>query len=147
MNRFKYIVPIFIGTLVYCLLLLTVGPKGIWPMKQLEKEIAILTNNVVLLSNIEKELSIQVQNLTADPDTISIYAHEIGYIADGEKLIKLSGFTGGINRNITPGITVQRGLTLFLPDWTCKLFGLLAAVITIVVSFYITSHKQKQLFS
>ncbi|HKL85059.1 MAG TPA: septum formation initiator family protein [Treponemataceae bacterium] len=146
MKRFKFVIPIFIGTLVYCILLITVGPKGIWPMKQLEKEIGTLTKHVEILRTIENDLSIQVQNLTADPDTISIYAHEIGYVAEGEKLIKLSGFTGGINRNINPGITLKRDSTIYLPDWSCKLFGLLSAIISLAFSLYLTSHKQK-LFS
>jgi len=133
MKRFNVILPLFIGTLIYSLLSITVGPKGIWPMSQLVQEKTILSTNLDTLYRLNEDLDTRFSNLSADPDTISVYAHELGYIANGEKLIKLAGFSGGIDRKFESGTALTLKQPNFLPEWLCKFFGLFSGISTFVI--------------
>lgn len=130
MKRFKFVLPIFAGTLVYGLLSFSVGPRGMFPMARLAEQKALLAANIDGLYAINEDLNARMQNLTADPDTISVYAHELGYVADGERLIKLAGFSGGIDRNLSAGSTVNPSQPDYLSEWICKSLGFIAGLLT-----------------
>lgn len=98
-------------------------------MSQLERERVRLGANLTALREIHTDLDAQFNNLSADPDTIEIYAHELGYVAKDEKLIKLAGFSGGINRNFVPGTAEKLRRPIFLPEWICKVFGIFAGIL------------------
>lgn len=125
MQYLKIVVPLFLGTLIYTLLGLTAGPMGQWRYSRLEMEKQRLSNNHEKLLEIHETLEAQLANLTSDPDTIVVYAHELGYIREGEQLIKLAGFNGGIDRNLVAGNAMVSATPGYLPEWICKLIGIL----------------------
>lgn len=129
MKYLKIVMPLFIGTLIYTLMGLTAGPMGQWRYSRLETEKERLVRNYEKLQHINTNLEACLANLTADPDTIAVYAHELGYIHEGEQLIKLAGFNGGINRNLVPGTALVSVKPDFLPEWICKLIGILFGTI------------------
>lgn len=129
MKHLRIILPLFIGTLVYSLLVLSFGPKGLVPMKQLEREKTTVSANLGKLYELRDDLKSKLDNLSADPDTISIYAHELGYVYEGERLIRLAGFSGGIDRNLVPGTVLRIKAPGFLPEWICKLSGVCAGLL------------------
>lgn len=141
MKRFKIVLPIFIGTLVYSILSMYIGPKGVWAMSQLSRERTRVSANLASLYLSNEDLNSRFQNLSADADTISVYAHELGYVANGEKLIKLAGFTGGIDRNFEAGSAIAVKKPEFLPEWVCKFFGILSGVCSFFVLSYILTGK------
>ncbi len=142
MKRYQIILPIFIGTLMYSLLSFCLGPRGIWPMRQLLEEKSKIARNLETLYTINQDLDAHLQNLSADPDTISIYAHELGYVAEGERLIKLAGFSGGIDRNLKAGIAIDEQKPGFLPEWLCKAFGLLSGILVFSLYLYFFIEKK-----
>ncbi len=129
MKRYKFVLPIFAGTLVYGMLSFSVGPRGLIPMSRLAGQKTALAENLDALNTIKEDLNARMQNLTADPDTISVYAHELGYVAEGEQLIKLAGFSGGIDRNLSAGNTFTPILPEYLPEWICKTFGIISGLL------------------
>lgn len=135
MKRFKIVLPIFVGTLVYSALSFCIGPRGLWAMDQLALEKQKVAANLENLYLMNEDLDSRFQNLSADADTISVYAHELGYVANGERLIKLAGFTGGIDRNFESGAAIPVKAPEFLPEWICKFFGFFAGI----CSFFIFS--------
>lgn len=141
MKRLKIVLPIFIGTLVYSVLSMCIGPKGIWAMSQLTRERTRVSANLESLYIANEDLNSRFQNLSADPDTISVYAHELGYVANGEKLIKLAGFTGGIDRNFDSGSAISVIKPAFLPEWVCKFFGILSGVCSFFMLSYILTAR------
>jgi hypothetical protein len=128
MKCLKVVLPIFIGTLVYSALTMLAGPRGIWPMNQLNDEKSRIAQNLDSLYGIRDGLNSQLQNLSADPDTISVYAHELGYVAEGEQLIKLTGFSGGIDRQYAPGSAISIRKPAYIPEWVCKFLGFFSAI-------------------
>ncbi len=126
MNYVRIVLPLFIGTLLYSLLSFTAGPKGQWPYAQLEVEYARLQKNINTLYETQSSLESRLANLSSDPDTITVYAHELGFVHEGEQLIKLAGFSGGIDRNLVAGSPVVLKKPHALPEWICKLVGVLS---------------------
>lgn len=138
MKTLRIILPLFIGTLVYSLLVLSFGPKGFVPMMQLEREKQTVSANLNALYELRDDLKAKLDNLSADPDTISIYAHELGYVYEGERLIRLAGFSGGIDRNLVPGTVRRMKDPSFLPEWICKLSGICAGFLAFFLFAHVT---------
>lgn len=130
MSHLKIVLPFFVGTFVYALFGLFAGPKGIIPMNELETERSRVRANLELLSETHDTLETALNNLSSDADTISVYAHELGYVREGERLIRLAGFSGGIDRKLVPGTAVTARVPSSLPEWLCKLAGLVFGVLT-----------------
>ncbi len=129
MKYLRIVLPLFIGTLLYTLLGLSAGPMGQWRYSRLGMEKERLVRNYEKLQDIHTTLESRLANLSSDTDTITVYAHELGYIHEGEQLIKLAGFNGGIDRNLVPGTALVSIKPDFLPEWICKLIGILFGVI------------------
>lgn len=140
MKHLRIILPIFIGTLVYSILVLFFGPKGLLPMMQLEREKKIVAANLEVLYELQDTLKTKLDNLSADPDTISIYAHELGYVYEGERLIRLAGFSGGIDRNLMSGSAVKLAAPDSLPEWICKTSGICAGLL----AFFLFAHMTRK---
>ncbi len=126
MSRKRIILPVFCGILTYSLMSYGFGPAGVVPMRRLEAEKERLAQNIAQLEGIHAELDADFRNLSSDPDTIAMYAHELGYVAENERLIKLADFMGGIEREYSPGDAMTATLPETVPEWVCKLLGLLA---------------------
>ena len=93
-------------------------------MRQLESQREAVGANLDSLTLIRDDLDSRLKNLSADPDTISVYAHELGYVAEGERLIKLAGFAGGVDRAMATGQAIRITKPEHLPEWVCKLIAL-----------------------
>lgn len=143
MKRYQLIFSVFLGTLLYSILSFYVGPRGVWPMSQLIEQKRRISINLDSLYEINQEMNARLQNLSSDPDTISVYAHELGYISEGEQLIKLAGFSGGINRNLFAGSVVVSDEPKYLPEWLCKLLGIIVGITFFLVYSYMKNVKKK----
>lgn len=102
-------------------------------MKQLGSEKERVNENLKSLEGINQELDSIFRNLSSDPDTIAVYAHELGYIRDQERLIKLADFTGGIDRNYSPGQALKTVQPSYLSEWICKTIGLLSGLLAFIL--------------
>jgi len=142
MKRFRILLPLFIGVVAYGLLGICFGPRGLRAMARLEEEKARLSANIDVLCAVNSDLQARLDNLSADPDTISVYAHELGYISEGEHLIKLAGFSGGIDRKMSTGTALVVQKPLYIPEWICKLIGILiGAIVYFLLSYYFPEKK------
>lgn len=130
MSHIKIVLPFFVGTFVYSLIGLLAGPKGILPMRELELERSRVRANLEVLSETHDSLETSLNNLSSDADTITVYAHELGYVREGERLIRLAGFSGGIDRKLVPGTIVTARSPSSLSEWICKLAGLVFGALT-----------------
>jgi len=102
-------------------------------MRRLEAENARISANLALLEDVHDELDAEFRNLSADPETIAVYAHELGFVAENERLIKLADFTGGIERDYNPGTALKARIPESVPEWLCKALGLFVGLCTFVL--------------
>ncbi|ULQ60005.1 Sua5/YciO/YrdC/YwlC family protein [Brucepastera parasyntrophica] len=141
MKWLKIVLPVFAGTLIYCVMSVCFGPRGIWAMEQLSQEKDRLEQHLDYLYTINTDLDIKFRNLTADLDTISVYAHELGYVAEDEYLIKLAGFSGGIDRKVYAGEPIITAKPEYVPEWICKLFGIISGLLVFFICITVNLKK------
>ena len=98
-------------------------------MSELEVQKTKLAANIDTLYALNTDLQSRLDCLSADPDTISVYAHELGLISDGEHLIKLAGFSGGIDRKMVTGTALIIKKAPYVPEWVCKILGIITGII------------------
>lgn len=133
MKRYNYIFSIIFGAYIYTILSFTFGPTGIYAMNQLniEKNKVLINKNDLNLINLE--LVDFKNNLDLNNDTIAIYAHELGYISEGEGLIKLANYKGGVSRNFNAGFVLKANEIFYLPEWFCKLASIICSFMILIV--------------
>ena len=142
MKRFRILVPLFVGVAVYSLLGIFWGPRGLRAMSELEGQKTKLAANIDTLSALNTDLQSRLDCLSADPDTISVYAHELGLISDGEHLIKLAGFSGGIDRKMVTGTALIIKKSPYVPEWVCKVLGIVTGIIACALIAFLFPEKK-----
>lgn len=134
---FRIVVPIFITVFVYSALTLVFGAKGMYSAQFMKTQRDTLAGHVDSLQRISVELDGNIRNLTYNPETIAIYAHELGYIYEDEGIIKLVNFNSGFGKTFSPGTALKIIEPHFLSDYVCKTialsFGIFAVIFEMVL--------------
>ena len=78
------------------------------------------------------DLDSHIRNLTYDPETIAIYAHELGYIYNNEGIIKLVNFNSGFGKSLNPGTILKIEKPYYLSDYICKTIAVSLGIIIII---------------
>lgn len=128
----KIMAPLFAFTLIYSFLGMCFGPRSFFAQQQLKKQREVLVRHVQDLSDIGESLNIRIANLSSDPQTISAYAHELGYVKENERLIKLMNFSGAVGYTEDAGCPYIIRKPHYLPDTACKMLALSASIIVII---------------
>lgn len=135
MKRTKYIFPIFIATLIYVLLSMTLGPNGFKCIDQMEEQKRILSKQTSDIQNINSELQLELTALQFDKAVIAAYARRLDYVSDDEKLVKVTGLKPAQTALYDTGTVIRHEEPDFLPEKYCKIIGLFFGVLTFVILF------------
>jgi cell division protein FtsB len=103
MNFIKYLVPLWIGVCIYVICSVFTGPTGLSAYKQLRVEQEKLAANMENLRHLNMELENTGNALVNDPDTIAMYARELGYGYADERFIRIVGLEKPLKQSIDPG--------------------------------------------
>ena len=128
----KAITPIFVFAFFYSFLSICLGARGFFARQQLKRQHEALVRHVQLLSDIGEDLNIRIANLSSDPQTIAVYAHELGYVQKNERLIKLMNFSGAAERTEDAGVVYLIEAPRYLPDTVCKTIAVSMSIIVII---------------
>jgi cell division protein FtsB len=79
------------GFIAYAVCLFSIGPAGFKSMDRLEAERGRLETNLKELKSINEDLAARVDALQRDRETIAAEGRAYGYIAPGERLVKVIG--------------------------------------------------------
>ncbi|MGP1414868.1 MAG: septum formation initiator family protein [Treponema sp.] len=144
--------PFFVMTSVYTLLTFFFGATGIYSQKKLEEELSNLTKNVNLINKKAEDLDIMIKNLTSDEQTIKIFAHDLGYINEGEGIIKLTSFKADPLTDIGCGDAITTHKPSFISDSLCKRFAFLIGLVSLIMELlilksYDTTERKEKLYS
>jgi hypothetical protein len=81
--------------------------------------------------------------LTVDSDVIASYARDLGYVNNGEYLVKLTGLENLSVYTLETGDPVKAAGVICLPDWFCKLAGVIfGAAVFLIISMLIKPGKK-----
>ncbi|MBQ0040064.1 MAG: septum formation initiator family protein [Treponema sp.] len=137
MERFRLLVAVFAGTLFYTLIAITGGRDGIWAASQLQEQKQSLSAHTARIEKTNGELSLEKIALEKDLDVIASYAKKLGYVAEGEKLVKLSGLAARESHIFDPGTVARHHDANYIPEWVCKFCSLLVMLLVYMVLFLI----------
>ncbi|MCR5290691.1 MAG: septum formation initiator family protein [Treponema sp.] len=134
-----------LGTLVYVLVSITGGHDGIIAQKKLAEQKMNISLRTAEIQKINTELSLEYTAILKDPDVIAAYARKLGYVADGEKLVKISGLPLAPVMQYNTGTVLKRTEIICLPEWLCKAMGL-ATFVCAALFFLLYEYKRGMLF-
>ena len=134
----KVITPLFIFAFFYSFLSICFGPRGLFACRQLTRQREALVQHVQLLSDIGEYLNIRIANLSSDPQTIAVYAHELGYVKKNERLIKLMNFSGTGEHTEDAGVAYLIEAPRYLPDSVCKTIAVSMSIIVIMCEMIVS---------
>jgi cell division protein FtsB len=132
MLKIKVLVAVCLGTAVYVFVSLLGGQDGMWATSQLaeqRQQINAWTDGIVTTN---RELSVLYSALKNDPDIIASYARKLGYVSNTERLVKISGLSPR-GQVFDPGAVIKRDEIEFLPEWVCKLTGIVVGALAFIV--------------
>ena len=146
------IFPFFVMTSVYTLLTFFFGATGVYSQKKLEKELSDLVKNINIINQKGSELDVIIKNLTSDEQTIKIFAHDLGFVNEGETIIKLTSFKVDPLRDLGSGEAISITRPTFISDSYCKRFALMMGLVSLIIEIlflksYDYPERRKKLYS
>jgi cell division protein FtsB len=144
MKRFRFLTASLAGTLLYVVISLFGGQNGLWASQQMLEQKRILSTHTAEIQRIHDRLDLEYTALEQDPDVISAYARKLGYVSDGEKLVKISGLASSVDEIYDTGKIQKPSDLQYLPEWVCKLLSL--AIGMLVFIMLLLNDKRKGLF-
>lgn len=136
MKRAKYLFVLFIGTLVYVTLSLTVGQNSFSCYRQMEEQKRIVSKQKADIQNINNDLSLELTALKKDRAVIAAYARKLDYVADGEKLVKITGLKPLTNTIYDTGTVVRHVEPEFVSENLCKAAAICAALLVLLLFLF-----------
>lgn len=142
MNRAKYLLVVFVGTLVYVALSITVGQNSIRCYKAMEEQKRLVSKNASDIRSINTELQLEMTALKNDPAVIAAYARKLDYVGENEKIVKINGLKPMQTTIYNTGTVVRHSEPDYVSEEICKTVSVLAALIVFFIMFvYDILHK------
>ncbi|MCR5437312.1 MAG: septum formation initiator family protein [Treponema sp.] len=133
MNRAKYLFVIFIGSLVYVCLSMTLGQNSIRCYRQMEEQKRIVSKRKSDIQNLNTELSLELTALKNDNAVISAYARKLDYVKEDEKIIKINGLKPLQTVMYDTGTIVRHTDPSFVSEGLCKAAGIVAGLFVLLL--------------
>jgi len=145
MRVIRYFLVIWTFFFVYSSFSFFWGQNGLYVRRHLETERARLGENLKKLNDINTDYQNIRNNLMEDPDSLSVYARQLGYGREGEEYIRIMGLGIAINTDMPAGQVSYTESHEFISDTTIKIISLLFALI--VLSFLLIHDFCLKLFA
>ena len=123
MKVVKYTFAIWAGVLIYALLAVFFGSKGVSSYRQLQGEMRKQEANIESLMIINRELENTTNSLLYDRDALAVFAREQGYATRQERFIRIVGLGGYQKTKTSTGEVVFAAAPQYMPDNTLKIIA------------------------
>ena len=141
---FRLLAAALAGTAVYVLVSFTCGTDGIWANGQLREQKRILSARTDEIQKINDSLFLEYTALEKDPDVIAGFARKMGYVRDGEKVVKINGLIPMDEYHFETGTPIKSIEPYSLPEWFCKMSGLLMFFVAYLYLFVKERREKEQ---
>ena len=135
MLRLRILISACIGTFVYVVVSIIGGQDGFIAYSQMKEQRQRLSINTTELEHINDNLQERYLSLKQDADVIASYARKLGYVHDGEKLVKIAGMLPLQEPLYDAGTVLHAEKPSYIPESVCKIL----AIIFFSLSFIILS--------
>lgn len=128
----KFLISLVVGCFVYTAVSMTFGSCGSYALSQLESQrsrIAVRTNEI---ENINNELNLEKAGLLFDDDVIASYARRLGYIMDGDVIVKINGLPPYQQKLWDIGNITTHTCPKYVSEEVCKVLGLVFFALTFI---------------
>lgn len=136
MKNVKYLVAVLIGVIVYVAMSSTCGRNGIWAASQLLEQKRAISANTQYIENINEELKLEKTAIQNDKDVIAAYARKLGYVSDGEKLVKIKGLGTLADISYETGTVIKAKEVKYVEEKVCKIVGVAAGVLCLILALF-----------
>lgn len=137
MRKITILLSISLGTLVYVLVSLFCGQNGLWAESQLATQKIDLCTNIAKIQKINDELVLEHTALMQDTEVISAHARRLGFVKEGEHLVKISGIPPITQKAYSVGNFYKRSQIQFVPEKICKILGICVSFLVFFISFLV----------
>lgn len=135
MNKLRFLFPLLVSIVVYVGVNFIWGQNGVWALNQIAAQKVELKNAIEKLESLNQELEMMRIEFSIDKGAIGSYAKKIGFISDGEKIVKISGIAKDIEPMLDCGSLYHIKSIDFLPEWAIKVLSLISFLITYAFIF------------
>ncbi|PIE97472.1 MAG: hypothetical protein CR988_07760 [Treponema sp.] len=142
-NYFRILLPVFFTVLSYCCLSFFFGSKGLYVQKTLQKHKELMKEHLNELYLTGAKLDECIANLSYDYDTIKVYANALGYVNEGEMMIKLANFKAKVNHEYSAGKPIVLGEIEFMPDKTLKTMAVSVGILVALLQLFFAFRESK----
>ena len=132
MNAVKYLFAIWAGVLIYALLALSFGARGISAYRQLQVEQARQEANIESLMLVNRELENTMHSLLHDEDTLAVFARELGYATAQERFIRIVGLGGYQQTRTSAGELVFAAAPSYIPSLILRIIAFFMGITMLV---------------
>ena len=123
MKLIKYLIPLWVGIIIYCALSISIGPKGLFAYNQLDTENERKLKNIEVLTGINEDLANTKDILVNDRSNFHIYARELGFASPGEHFIRIIGLKGIQKPLHAAGTVISPIRPDYIPDIILQIFS------------------------
>ncbi len=123
MSRFQLLFSACCAVFLYVSISVLGGQNGIWAYNQLQSHKIVLAQHLSTLQEVNEQLTIDSYALKEDKGVLKAYAKKMGFVSEGEKLLKISGFPDTPAFVYNAGSKILRPEIIFFPDWLAKCIG------------------------
>lgn len=134
-TKIKILVSICAGTFVYVFISLFGGQSGFWAMKQLEEQRQNISINKAEIERLNEELTLEYVALRNDMEVIAAYARRLGFVGEGELLVKITGLPTYYTTMYNAGTVMRQAEVKFIPEWIAKLIGCIVGLLLMILLF------------
>lgn len=136
MRVFKYLFAVWAAVVVYSVVSFFNGPSGLSAYNYLLSEKENQLENIENLTVINEELDKTRSSLLYDHDTLLVYARQMGYGYDDEKLVRIVGLGGKKNAQAITGNVYYARKPDFIADKSVKITALCVGLL--IFAFFLT---------
>jgi cell division protein FtsB len=131
----RILISIALGTLCYVGISFVFGESGVLAEKQLIEQKDMLVANINTIQKTQDSLILKQKALTEDTEVIASYAKQIGYISEGESLLKISGIPSNKAKQHEIGKKYLKTEIFFVEERISKTCGIVIFILSYLVLF------------
>jgi len=136
MKRYRFLSAAVVGMFFYVLISVLIGRDGVLAYNHQLQQKHILSARTESIQKINDALFLECTALEKDSDVIAGLAKKLGFVSDGDKIVKINGLSFDNEKIYDAGTPIKAVESDYLPEWTAKAFGL--AVFAIVYLYFLS---------